>query len=262
MSRLFGFSTRTRLEAVARKRKIVHAAIEAPEPEADESTDGPSCLWPEPYSHDSPAGLKMFLFDLVYTLNDAEKQIQQLPPLPHLEAFADAWWENRSRGATFIVEKSRRIVISWCDRACMCWAMGLARERRIIAGITKEKAGLHVDRLAFVYEQIRKRNPDWGLPLARAYAERDITGLLILPNGSRCEKIEQDHTKLQGEGYAGVHIEELPLFRRPDKMIAQAKIICQGSASATGGHVVAIANAHPNPFWQELKPKVRETFYG
>ena len=260
MSKLFAYSTRTRLETVARRRKIVHA-VEEP-PEEDVIPEGPSCIWPEPYNHDSKQGLKMFLFDLCWTLNDAEKQIQQLPRLPHLEAYADAWWECRQAGSTLIVEKSRRIVVSWCDRACMLWAMGLQRERRIIAGITKEKAGLHVDRLAFVYEQIRRRNPDWGLPLARVYQNKDVTGLIILPNGSKCERTEQDHTKLQGEGYAGVTIEELPLFRRPDRMIAQAGFIVQGSAGSIGGNVVAIANANPNPYWQDLKPKVKEQFYG
>ena len=105
MSKLFAYSTRTRLETVARRRKIVHA-VEEP-PEEDVIPEGPSCIWPEPYNHDSKQGLKMFLFDLCWTLNDAEKQIQQLPRLPHLEAYADAWWECRQAGSTLIVEKSR-----------------------------------------------------------------------------------------------------------------------------------------------------------
>lgn len=55
-------------------------------------------LWPAPYNEDSPEALKAFLFDCLRTWNEAEQEVQPIARLPHLEAYADIWWETRSKG--------------------------------------------------------------------------------------------------------------------------------------------------------------------
>lgn len=48
-------------------------------------------------------------------------------------------------------------------------------------------------------------------------------------------------------------MEEFGIYRYASSILAQAKIITQGSAGHTGGFVNLITNASPNTEWQAVK---------
>jgi hypothetical protein len=216
-------------------------------------TGGP--MWPNQYAVKNPETAFRFLTTRCWTWNEAEGTIELIPEKEHIEAYCHLWCASQRNGTQLIVEKSRRMVVSWVDRALMLWSMGLRPEDRVLVHQTYDDAAKHVWRIYWLYEQLRNRNPDWTLPESKTYgrlAARQVS-TLILPNGSRCDYATQDASKLQGEGKAGVTIEELALYSRPDILLSQAQMLVQGKPGSVGGHVVAITNASPNRYWQEIK---------
>ena len=214
-------------------------------------------LWPAPYNEDSPEALKAFLFDCLRTWNEAEQEVQPIARLPHLEAYADIWWETRSKGERFVCEKSRRMVVSWAERGCTLWSMGLRREDCVLAGLTYPKSAKHVWRVYHYYEDLRSRFPEWQLPPCIKHGSVAAKELdrVVLANGSKLEQINQDGDSFQGDGYARVIIEELSMFRYPAALWAQAQFVTMGRPGTVAGHVVSICNASPNPHWQAIKGK-------
>lgn len=212
-------------------------------------------LWPDPYAEDSIDALHNFLFDLVWTWNEAENDCQQMPDLPHIEWASWRWFETRRTGTPLIIEKSRRLVMSWCMTACELWSMGLRRESRVVCGLNYPKAAEHVWRTWFVYDQMRARCPDLKLPPVKSFgslAKMELDAV-SLANSSLITNLNQEGESFQGSGYTGVRMEEFSLYKNPSYMWGQAKIVCQASAGEKGGHRVVVTNASPNIDWQEVK---------
>lgn len=223
-------------------------------PQSEEGNER-TILWPEEFATDSLECLKRFLFTATWTWNEASKKTQQMPRLPHIEAFAEEWFYTRQYGIPLVVEKSRRLVISWTARACRLWSMGLTQEDNIVAGLTYEKSAKHVWRCWHIYDECRKRFPSWNLPPAQPYGSLPARKLdsIVFANGSKIEQCNEETKSIQGDGYTGVDIEELSLMKLPEDVYSQGMLVTEGPPGEIGGHFVSITNASTNLDWQSIK---------
>jgi len=212
-------------------------------------------LWPDEFATDSLESLKRFLFTATWTWNEASKKTQQMPRLPHIEAFAEEWFYTRQHGIPLVVEKSRRLVISWTARACRLWSMGLTQEDNIVAGLTYVKSAKHVWRCWHIYDEMRKRFPSWNLPPAQPYGSLPARQLdrIVFANGSKIEQCNEETKSIQGDGYTGVDVEELSMMKLPESVFSQGMLVTEGPPGEIGGHFVSITNASTNLDWQAIK---------
>ncbi len=210
-------------------------------------------LWPEPYN--TPDLAVDFVLKELRTWNEAEQQIQSFPDLDYLRVTGNKWVECKADGRSLLIEKCRRMVVSWLLRGLELHAMGLSRSDQLLSGADFDSASKHVWRLSFMYNDLRGRHPEWRLPKAtqiRDSGERKLVQF-GLPNGSLCERTNSDPDQVRGEGKSIITFEELSIFARPRTCWAQAQILTQGSAGSTGGFVVGVCNASANPEWKQLK---------
>ena len=224
--------------------------------ELDKLIKAVGCLWPEPYSEDTPEAAFRFLTECCWTYNEADAEQNTIPALDYIKLFVNEWWECRKTGRTLIVEKSRRLIMSWACRGLSLWSMGLKQEKRTIAGLNYSKAAEHVWRIWWLYDQLVKHRPEWKLrpctPRGGSTAAQELEQV-ILPNGSLIESLNQEGQSFQGSGYSGVEMEEFSLFRRASYMYGQALRVTEGQPGKPGGHIVIITNSYPNLEWQEIK---------
>lgn len=211
-------------------------------------------LWPARYCGDDAESAWAFVREQ-WTWNEAEGQEQPFPDREFLEAYCFEWEESYRLGRMLVAEKCRRMVISWCARALELRRMGMGRCDQILVGEDLESASKHVWRLKFLYEGLRRRHPEWGLP---EHSELKYEGSrklksFGLPNGSVCNYANGQASGLQGEGTRIITMEEFGIYRYAASILAQAKIITQGSAGHAGGFVNLITNASPNTDWQMTK---------
>lgn len=212
-------------------------------------------LWPRRYAEDSPESLWRFVTECCWTFNEADRSVELIPAHDFLKFLTEEWWTSRSKGTELIIQKSRRLVVSWCIRACELWSMGMRRERGVIAGLTYPKAAEHVWRHAFLLRELRKRRPDIRID----HEERGGnfgTGQLdqvLLNNGSLVETLNQEGESFQGSGYSWVCMEEFCLYKNLSYMRSQAKLVTQGKPGHPGGFVTSISNASTSREWKEIK---------
>jgi hypothetical protein len=118
-------------------------------------------LWSAPYNEDSWQSLYRFLRECVWTLNEADGGlIETIPDLPFLRYLAYRWWHCRRDAKELIIQKSRRIVVSWTLAGCETWAMGLAKQNFVVTGLNYDKAAKHAWRYVFILTQLAKRRPE------------------------------------------------------------------------------------------------------
>ncbi len=213
-----------------------------------------TCLWPEPFAEPCFESAWGFLCQL-QTWNEAAGEEQDFPQFEYLREFAREWWEASEAGRMLVVEKSRRMVVTWADRGLTLFRLGLRRTDWLLAGEDFEKAAAHVWRLQHYYENLRRRLPEWGLPPSTAlrYEGSRYLKQFGLANGSICKAINSDPEGVRGDGVAGVTFEEASSYRELCSMVAQAKIITRNAAGQRNGFVCLIANASLNPDWQVIK---------
>lgn len=218
-------------------------------------------IWPAPYNQNTSDAAWAFCLQC-RTWNEAEREIQLMPDLPYLRLYADRWWRCWQEGRMLVTLKCRRMVISWVDRALTLWAMGMSRMDSTLGGEDLEAAAKHVWRLEFIYDDLKQRFPKWNLP-PRSHllyeGERKLKQF-SLPNGSSTTYANGQASGLQGEGTALITLEEPAQYRYLAAMVAQAKIITQGSAKvaeegerAKRGMVNLISNARQNYDWQMIR---------
>jgi hypothetical protein len=233
-------------KALERTQKRVAAAFDA------QSKGGP--LWPTQYAKDTPEAAWQFVLSL-RTWNEAEQAPQFFPEKEFLEEYVHEWHDCYRTGRTLIMEKCRRMVISWCARALELHQMGLGRCDQLLVGEDLEAAAKHVWRLKHLYSDLRQRQPDWKLPEhseLKYEGERKLKSF-GLPNGSVCHYANGQAGGIQGDGYRIITLEEFGIYRYAATMLAQAKIVTQGSAGSVGGFVNIITNASVNQDWQRIK---------
>lgn len=222
--------------------------------------EGRQCFWPAPY--DKPEAGWGFVLDNLQTWNEAEQDQQPFPDKQYLADYAHEWIECRRLGRTLITEKCRRMVISWLARGLELHAMGLRKTDCVLAGEDLEAAAAHVWRLQFLYDGLRRRkeqekDSEWDLPPCHTLAYKGpLLSSFALPNASSTRYQNGQAVGLQGAGTSIITLEEFSTYRYATKMLAQAKIITQGSPGSVGGFVNVILNASANPGWQSVKKAV------
>ena len=216
-------------------------------------------LWHVPYSIDAPQSCYLFVIECCWTYNEADGPIDLIPDNEYVKRICYEWWECRRTGRTLIIEKSRRLVVSWILRGLELWALGVKRGKHVIVGLTYGKAAEHVWRIWHLWEQLcthlRWHDADsaehrGGNPDGQRLDE------VMLPNGSLISKINQEGDSFQGSGYSGVTHEEFSLFLHPAVMYSQSRLVTQGVAGSVGGFVVLVTNSAFNVEWQERKEVV------
>ena len=210
-------------------------------------------LWPAPY--DTPESAVDFVLKELRTWNEAEQQVQPFPDLDYLRETASEWVECKTKARALMIEKCRRMVISWLLRGLELHSMGLSRSDQLLSGADFDSASKHVWRLSHLYDDLRQRRPEWKLPAAKRIRDTGERKLVqfSLANGSLCERTNDDPDQVRGEGKSIITFEELSIFRRPRSCWAQAMILTQGAAGQMGGFVVGVCNASANPEWRALK---------
>ena len=154
-----------------------------------------------------------------------------------------------------IIEKSRRLLVSWILSACEVWSMGLKPETRIVSGLNYSKAAQQVWRSAWLYRQAKYRvfpGIEDCQPRGGSFLAQDVREVLF-PNGSFIKGMNQESDTFQGAGFAGIRFEEFSHFDHPAAIWGQGYVLTKGRADVLGGHRVAVCNAWPSQEWQEIK---------
>jgi hypothetical protein len=213
------------------------------------------CLWPPPYHRDTGAAAFQFVTQCWWTFNEADQAIALVPAKEYVEELCHEWHMAFCRRQALLIEKSRRLIVSWICRGLETWQMGLTPGETHIVDQTHENSAEHLWRIHFALTQLRNRRPDIKL------AKHEVRGSpaakqathVILPNGSLMTQGHQDAISEQGKGKTIVTLEEISKYRSPSAFWGQALIVTQGSAAGRGGWVCGIANASPVNDWQEIK---------
>jgi hypothetical protein len=214
-----------------------------------------TCLWPAPYDEDTGEAAFRFITECWWTLNEADQKIDLVPAKPYVEALCHEWHGAFVRRQALLIEKSRRLIVSWISRGLETWQMGLSLGEAHIVDQTHENSAEHLWRIHFALGQLRDKRPEFQL------AKHEVRGSpaakqathVILPNGSLITQGHQDAISEQGKGKTIVTLEEISKYRSPSAFWGQALIVTQGSAAGRGGWVCGIANASPVSEWQEIK---------
>lgn len=223
---------------------------------ARETRKSRGSLWKAPYNLPTAESSFKFLTECCWTYNEADASIELIPPLDYIRWVCEEFWKAHEAGQAFIIEKSRRLIMSWVMRGLELHIMGLGRSRGVLAGLNYPKAAEHVWRYYHLYETMRAMRPDMRLDKCESRGGNPATQMLdmvVLPNGSLVQKLNQDGESFQGSGFTFVSMEEFSLYKEPEYMFGQAKFVTQGKAGGNGGMIIVITNASPNPQWKEIK---------
>lgn len=225
----------------------------------------PKPLWPERYQELTVECAYRFLTECCFTDDEETGEIALIPALPFVKTVCEAFIYTRATGKPLIIEKSRRLLVSWIIRGLRLWTMGLRRESGVVCGLTYPKAAEHVWRIAWLYQQLADRKPSFKLQRLK---EGDNTkggsmlgkkiDTVILPNGSIATKLNQEGESFQGSGYSWVDMEEASLYTDFAGMWGQADTVTSGRADVVGGHICLITNANgANESWKQRKQAKR-----
>jgi hypothetical protein len=220
-----------------------------------QQTNSTKCLWPAPYDEDSADAAFRFITECWWTLNEADQVVSLVPAKPYVKELCSEWHGAFTRRQALLIEKSRRLIVSWICRGLETWQMGLGRGEAHIVDQTHENSAEHLWRVHFALGQLRERRPEFGLgkhEVRGSPAAKQATHV-ILPNGSLMTQGHQDAISEQGKGKTIVTLEEISKYRSPAAFWGQALIVTQGAAAGRGGWVCGIANASPISEWQEIK---------
>lgn len=220
-----------------------------------------TALWPDEYAKDTAEAAKKFVFDHVWTFEETSGHTLKIPDHEFLAGVIDEWHRTKLTGEPLIIEKSRRLVVSWLLCALDVWDAGCRKGTFVQGGINYDKASDFVWRCYFIYEELRQRNPDWKLPPPQTWgnASKRRLDMLAFANGSIIEPLNSNGESFRGSGYARVKLEELSAYMYIGTVFSQAKAVTQGPPGSIGGHIVAVCNASTKEEWQEMKPALHPT---
>lgn len=223
-------------------------------------------LWPPEYAPLPDVGgrivdrlpdvdvLFRFVTECCWTWNEADSSIELIPDKEYLRWYIAEWRDNAIRGGTLLVEKSRRLIMSWVETCLELYLMGISQVKGVVCGLNYPKAAEHVWRFWWIANEMQKRKGiNLGVQASGGNVAVQRIDRVVLANGSMVENLNQEGASFQGSGYAFVRMEEMSQYRYVQYMVAQAKIVTEGKPGEPGGFSVGICNAYPNPEWKELK---------
>lgn len=214
-------------------------------------------LWPAPYNEATAESCYRFLTECIWTYDDTIKKDRRVPELDYLKMLCEEWHECRKAGRTMHIIKSRRLIVSWAMGAIELHEAGIERAVYMIAAESFEGENgscAFVHRQKYLYDQLKGRNPDWGLQPCEATGGKGAfeSKEVVLPNGSRFVAGNSDPGKFQGGGKSYIRLEELSQYQHVGAIRAQAGINTQGSADNVGGMVASVSNATAHPEFLEV----------
>jgi len=204
--------------------------------------------------------LYRFLTTHCFTFNEANSVTEVLPDKEYIQWYCHIWRENAVGGEAIIIQKSRRLIMSWVETALELFLMGAMPSSGVVCGLNYSKASEHVWRFYHYASEMVKRFP--GLLPEGSDPSKWTRGgnvatkkidSFMLPNGSIVNGLNQEGQSFQGSGYTFVRTEELSQYRYVNYFFAQSKIVCQGKPGERGGFRVHVTNAYPNVEYKLLK---------
>jgi hypothetical protein len=212
--------------------------------------------WPAPYDTDTPEATYAFI-SLLRTWNEANSQVDFFfGKKDYFKDLATEWRTCRNSGQRMVIEKCRRMGISYQLGALELHDLGLKRQNHLITHLTNDDAGRELWRIWQMYTDLAERFPMWKLPPLKTYGSEaaQLLDQLIFGNGSVVDKHFENPKGLRGHGYTMMRIEELGHMQYPDALWAQANVLTMGEAgTSSGSFVCAVSNASPNQLWQAIK---------
>lgn len=212
------------------------------------------CLWPKEYQTDSWECAWEFV-KICETWDEATSLITPIPDHDYLKNITREWWETRRDGIPLVIEKSRRLVVSWLLCALDVWEMGMRRCNLVQTGVDYSKASDFVWRCYFIYDGLRKKFPRWKLAELSTWGNPMSQHLdrLAAPNESIIDPLNSSSESFRGSGYSRVKLEELSTYPYVSEILAQARLVTQARPGEQRGHVVLVCNASASEEWQEVK---------
>lgn len=215
-------------------------------------------LWPEGFRELSPEGACKFIFGNIYTFDESDGTDQPIEDSEYLRRYICDWFECFTAGMPMHVIKSRRMLFSWLSAALELYVAGCQRTKIGVAAAAFQGAGGSqgfVWRTAYLYDQLRRRKPEWKLPESDTPMPppgKAAMELFTLPNGSSCVPLNADPDKVQGAGCAITRVEELPTYRWPGATWSQFRTINEGRPGEPGGFTYSIGNVSESDEYADL----------
>jgi hypothetical protein len=228
---------------------------------AEESQSG--CLWPAPYSEDTPEAAYRFITECCKTCEDTSLFPLGIPPKDYIRWVVWHWWDTKRLGEPLVFWKSRRLIISWLLRALDVWDTG-RRPASVVIGANgyegKNGSKQFVWRCWFIYNQLRVDFPEWRLPEPYTQGNTDAREIdsLHFKTGSNITAINSAGSSFRGSGASRAECEELNEYQYVAHTWGQAITVCQAPPGETNGHAIAVCNTSPNTEWQEIKSRAKD----
>lgn len=216
-----------------------------------------SALWPREYASTDAETACKFIFGHVYTYDEASGTDQPIEESDYLREVASDWYAGVTTGDPYHFVKSRRMIVSWFCGALELHYAGCKRAKVGISAAAFQGAGGsegYVWRAAFMYRQLRARNPAWKLPAptVESLSAKEAMELFAIANGSQFLPLNSDPDKVQGAGCTITRAEELATYRQPARTWSQFRAINQGRPGEKGGFTYSIANVSESDEYAEL----------
>lgn len=214
-------------------------------------------LWPAEYASADPETACRFIFGHIKTLEETSGQATAIPDKSYLRQGAEEWYKAVETGKPLHILKSRRLIFSWFIGALELHYAGCKTAKFGICAKHYEGAAgakSFVWRAFYMYDYLRRANPEWELPAASTFGNPDRSQLdsLVLSNGSSFEPINSDGGAVRGAGFAAVRAEELSSYDYVAEVFGQLRTVVQGPPGTVGGAVVSVSNASPNEEYLKL----------
>lgn len=204
-------------------------------------------LWKEGYANDDAESAYAFVIDLCRTYDPSvpagQSPVRKFPDKPYLRYLVERYYQTLKIGKPLIVEKPRRMLVSWLLRALDVWDAGRRKGSFYVACQKYPDSARMVWRSWFIYEEIRKLKPEWNLLPAMLwrYEGAQTASKVEFPNGSIMVALTgTDPDSFRQEGATRVVLEEIAFWSGLASSWANALAMVKGSAGEVGGHVVGV----------------------
>lgn len=236
---------------VLTRKSLQYATLEAIEQAREHK-----CIWHEKYSTDTWETAFRFITECVYTKDDADPEapVKLIPPKPYIAWLVYEWWKSKSEGVPILIEKSRRMIVSWLLAGLDVWDAGLRGGAFYVASQKYEDAAKLVWRRYFIYQELRKRFRNWNLPKATRSvwgSPYQIRKLLI--EGAIFQPLTgSDPDSFRQEGATRVTLDEFAFYDQPEACFSSAKIMTTAPPPKVGGHLVGVTTVKVTPSYLRM----------
>ena len=230
------------------------------------------CLWTPEYSEDTWQCAYRFVTECCWTKDDANvaSPIQLIPAKSYIAWMVYEWWLSRKTGEPILLEKSRRMIATWLFAALDVWDAGLRGGVYCVAAQKYQNSAKLIYRRYFIYQQLRRRRPSWGLPSATKYHSGGPDQLKkLIIGGAIFEPLTgEDPDSFRQEGVTRVILDEFAFFPYPEKCFSNARVmVTPPPGVAIGGQVLGITTVNVTPSYLRMvkegkEPEIKDMSWG